>query len=266
MDDAVTATVLVADDEPIARRIIRTLLEPHPDFQVIGECRDGATAASLIRSLEPKVVFLDVQMPRLDGLGVLRVARPTPPPAVVFVTAYEQFAVRAFEAEAVDYLVKPFSDDRFHQTVDRVRRTLARQEAALLSRRLSGLLEPGPKDPSLRYRNRFLASLGRQAFSVPVEAVRWIEARGYYAKLHTGDKAHLVRHSLTALEGELDPRCFVRSHRGALVNLAFVTRIESSAGGECSLVLQDGTRLPVSGRRRRAVERCLGGNPPESRR
>jgi two-component system LytT family response regulator len=247
MDDAVApATVLVADDEPIARRIIRTLLEPHPDFQVIGECRDGAAAASLIRSLEPRVVFLDVQMPRLDGLGVLRAARPTPPPAVVFVTAYEQFAVRAFEAEAVDYLVKPFSDDRFHQTVDRVRRTLARQEA--------------------RYRTRFLASLGRQAFSVPVETVRWIEARGYYAKLHTGEKTHLVRHSLTALEGELDPRRFVRSHRGALVNLAFITRIESSAGGDCSLVLQDGTRLPVSGRRRRAVERCLGGNPPESRR
>ena len=227
--------VLIVDDEPLARDVIRGLLSRVEDVRIVGECGNGKHAIDAIRDLEPQLVFLDVQMPDLDGFGVLRAFPGDHPPVVVLVTAYDEFAVKAFEAEALDFLVKPFTDDRFYQAFERARRRLT---------------------PT--YRTRVLVSSGRRSTSIPVASVTWIAAEDYYARVYVGSASHLLRETLTALEEELDPRSFVRIHRSALVNVACVRALQRGADGRYTVVLRDGTRLGVSERRRAAVLKALG--------
>jgi two-component system LytT family response regulator len=277
--------VLIVDDEPLGRAGIRRLLDRHEDMQPVGECGDGYEAIAAIDQLSPDLVFLDVQMPELDGFGVLRSVGPARMPLVVFVTAYDEFAVRAFEVHAVDYLVKPVSDARFDVMLEGVRGRFAEGDALALTERLTGLLALAPtashrisgavpqagtggvdsggsgggrvSGPT----SRFLVSTGNRAVVVHARDIDWIQAEDYYAALHVGDKRYLIRDTMAALESRLDPATFVRIHRSALVNVDRVREIQRTKLGLYRVILVDGTQLPLSRRRRDHIESVLGRLP-----
>ncbi|MFN8651521.1 MAG: LytTR family DNA-binding domain-containing protein [Gemmatimonadales bacterium] len=238
-----TVRVLIVDDEPLVRRGIAALLALEPEVQVLGEARNGSEALTQIRALRPDLVFLDVQMPGLDGLGVLASLEEDERPAVVFVTAFDQYAVRAFDLHAVDYLLKPFDDARFRLALgrarDRLRRGATDTERASLSALLAELrAPPGPDRLAVREQG--------QVVLVPVDEIDWIEAADNYVRLHRGKQYHLLRESLNHLETTLDPRRFARIHRSAMVNLTRVRALEPVPGGEYDVILTDGRRLTLS--------------------
>ena len=238
---------LVVDDEPLARQTLRTLLEKERDVDVVGECGDGPSAVESIRARRPDLLFLDVQMPELDGFGVLSAVREAEVPAVVFVTAFGEHAVRAFDEEATDYLVKPFDDDRFGRALQRAR---TRVEAARLG--------PDAAAGTERWLERFGVECAGKITIVPVDTVEWIEAQDYYVQLHARGKEHLLRESLRNLETRLDPRRFARVHRSAIVNISCVKQLRRHTHGEYVLVLEDGTELKLSRTHRDQLQRLLG--------
>ena len=240
---------VIADDEPLGRLALRQLCAAHPDLEIVGEAGDGARAIELVQATSPDLLFLDIQMPELDGFDVLAELGPAVPPTI-FVTAHDSFAVRAFETAAVDYVVKPVGQARFDAAVARVRTALASHHAAERGRRAAGALAEAPK------LERLIARLGDRSTVIPIADIDWIEAQDYTAVVHTGAKSHVVRLSLAALESRLDPRAFVRIHRSALVHIARITGLEH--GDELVVVLASGAKLPVSRRRREALERALG--------
>jgi two-component system LytT family response regulator len=244
--------VLVADDEPLARRGVRQLLAPHRDITVVGEARNGAETLRALDELSPDLLFLDVQMPEMDGFEVLRARGADRMPAVVFITAHDRFAVRAFEAHALDYLVKPLHVERFEAALQRVRERLRLVEAAGLAARLAELLEAEKAEREKRGVDRLVGPNAMGELVVPVAEIDWIGADDYYACLHVGAKSHLLRESLSSLETRLDPRRFARVHRSAIVQ---IDRIRELRGDE--LLLLDGMRVVVSRRRRAAIESLL---------
>ncbi len=263
---------LIADDEPLARRGIRQLLEGHPDVIVAGECRNGRETLRALHSLAPDLVFLDVQMPQLDGFEVLRAFGAERMPAVVFVTAYDEFAVRAFEAHALDYLVKPVSEARFAEALRHVRERLRSNKAVELAQKLEALLathEGGGRRPAggespraERAVRRLVVPTASGEIVLDASEIDWIRAEDYYAAIYAFGKRHLIRESLASLEQRLDPTRFVRVHRSAIVSLDRVRELRSAGLGEWVVVLRDGTRVPVSRRRREQVAdviRRLGG-------
>lgn len=269
--------VLIVDDEPLARRGVRQLLEPYSDFTVVGEARNGRDALRALETLKPDLVFLDIQMPGLDGFGVLRSHGVDRMPAVVFVTAHDEFAVRAFEAQALDYLVKPLSEVRFRTTIARVRQRLQMADAVALASRLTALLATrtgGAGDPFAAAGARG-DSVNGGRIAVPTDTgellietgeIDWIEAEDYYAGIHVAGRHFRVRESLAALEARLEPSRFVRVHRSAIVRLDQVREIRLEPSGGSEVVLRDGTRLPVSRRRRaelRTLLRRSAGRPQE---
>jgi two-component system LytT family response regulator len=241
--------VIVVEDEPASRRVLVNLLAAHGDVRVIDQCRHGKQAVEAITALSPDLVFLDVKMPELDGFGVIAEVGAERMPPVVFVTAYDEFAVRAFDVHALDYLVKPFSDARFEATLRRARQRLAEAQAS----RLRALLDERGETLS-----RFSVRLGARSVVIAARDVEWIEAQDYYVVLHVGDAAHLLRHSIRALEGRLDPRRFARINRSAIVNLDHVRLLERRPVGHWTVRLGPRTELQVSRRRRAAVARLLG--------
>ena len=253
---------LIADDEPLARRGIRQLLEAHGDVRVVGECRDGRETLRALQAHVPDLLFLDVQMPEVDGFGVLRAHGPERMPAVIFVTAYDEFAVKAFEAHAVDYLVKPVNEARFAAALNRVRERMRSADALELARRLGALL--ATHDVAGEERNageqhrmrRLLVPTAAGDLLLDVDEIDWIQAEDYYAAVHARGKRHLIRESLNMLEARLDPARFVRVHRSAIVRVDRVRELRA-AHGESVLVLRDGTRVPVSRRRREHVTTLL---------
>lgn len=244
---------LIADDEPLARRGIRQLLATHSDVAVVGEARSGHETVRALRELKPDLLFLDVQMPDLDGFGALREIGPKNMPAVIFVTAYDEFAVRAFEAHALDYLVKPLGEARFAEAVDRVREKLRSASAVELSRTLSALLAFREKELA---RSRIRVPTPGGDLVLDADEIKWIEADDYYAAIHSTRGRHLIRESLSSLEQRLDGSQFVRVHRSAIVNVNQIRELRNE-GGETLLVLRDGARVPVSRRRRERVTRLL---------
>ena len=252
---------LIADDEPLARTTVRGLLAGYADVRIVGESRNGAETLGAIRRFAPDLVFLDVQMPELDGFGVLASLAGDVLPSVVFVTAYDDFAVRAFEEAALDYLVKPFTDERFHRTMARVRRQLGGADGDDLTRAVMALVAraKGNAPPPRAYLQRLLVSSGNRSVSVRMREVNWIEADDYYARLHITGGSYLVRQSLAALESQLDPESFVRVHRGAIVNIERVRELVRGDRGQLDILLQDDSRISVSERRREAVVARLGG-------
>jgi two-component system LytT family response regulator len=224
---------LIVDDEPLARRGIRQLLAPFPDVRVIGECRDGREAMRVLAGMKPDLVFLDIQMPGLDGMDVTRLRGTGRLPHIVFVTAHEEFAVQAFEAEALDYLVKPLSEARFRATMTRV---LARFRA-----------ETGGRIPVPTPEGELLLDAGE---------IDWIEAQDDHADIHAGRHRYRVRQSLTEFESRLDPARFARVHRSAIVRLDHVRELREEAQ-ETVVMLRDGTALPVSRRRRAQLKALL---------
>ena len=219
---------VVVDDEPLARASIVSLLRTDPEIQILRECSSGAEAVKVVRELRPSVLFLDVQMPGCDGFGVLEALGVDVPPAVVFVTAYDRYALKAFEAETLDYLLKPYDNARFFRVVARAK--------ALLARR--------PVEP-LRFERIMVRSAGRISF-LRVEEIDWIEAADYYSCLHVGARTHLLRRSMAELERDLETERFCRIHRSTIVNLTRVRDLCLDIGGEYEVVLRDETRLKVS--------------------
>jgi len=253
---------LVVDDEPLSRELIRKLLSSDAEVEIVAECPDGTRALDAISRLDPDLVFLDVQMPGVSGFDVVSRLDETRAPYIVFVTAYDRYAIRAFEVQAIDYLLKPISKERFFAGVERAKAAIrARRLGEAVQRmaslagefaRLQGALETLAPD----YLDEFRVRVGSVLRSIPAHEVTWIEAANQYARLHARDGRHLLSKSMAALEQQLDPRRFCRIHRSAIVNVAFVREVRSEKNGACSVLLTTGESLRL-GRRRRAVLSAL---------
>jgi two-component system, LytTR family, response regulator len=258
---------VIVDDEPLARRGVRQLLAAHPDIAVIGECRDGLEALEALVALSPDLIFLDIQMPGVDGLTVIRRHGVERMPAVILVTAHDEFAIQAFEAEALDYLVKPVSSARFDRALARVRERLRVRDLAASAARLQALLARSGGGPAVgaapaeppRSRPRIPVTTVSGRLLLDPEDIEWIEAEDYYVGVHAGGTRYRIRESLATLESHLDPAGFVRVHRSAIVRLAEIRelRLAGPPIGELAVVLRDGTTLPVSRRRLRYLRARL---------
>lgn len=235
-----TVRALVVDDEPLARANLSVLLRRDPTIEIVGECTSGMEALAEIRDKRPALVFLDVQMPECDGFDVLELLGAAPPAALVFVTAYDRYALRAFEAGALDYLLKPFDNARFDRTLERAKERI----------RLA-------KDAAGKQERLVIKSAGQILF-LRISEIDWIEAADYYACLHVGSKTHLLRRSMSDLERELDPDIFCRIHRSTIVNLNRVRTLVLNEDGERDVLLENGTTLRSSRRYRKHLQSRLG--------
>lgn len=239
-------TVLVADDEPLARERLRALLESIPEVREIRECRDGEETVAALREGGADLLFLDVQMPGLDGLQVLDALRRRELPPVVFVTAYDHYALEAFERHAVDYLLKPFDDERFHEAFERARRRLESDDLARIRDGLDGVLQVVQ-----RYREppaHVIVEKGERLVVVPTGRIDWMESEGNYVRLHAGDTSYLVRGTLGSVRDRLKSERFLQIHRAYVVAVDSVREIQRLFNGRYRVLLRDGTELPVSRR------------------
>ncbi len=253
---------LIVDDEPLARERIRKLVESDPDIEVVGECKNGRQAVSTIKSQTPDLVFLDVQMPELDGFGVLRRLNSSRVPCVIFVTAYDQYALKAFEVHALDYLLKPFDRRRFQKALDRAKSQIQKEKSGEINERLLGLLEDlkagAQPEEKQNYLDRLvIKSSGRVTF-LRTEEIHWIEAAGNYLCLHVGNESHLLRDTMNSLAAKLDPAKFVRIHRSTLVCIDRIKEIETWFNGEYVLILENGAKLHSSRGYRDKIYKLLG--------
>jgi two-component system LytT family response regulator len=230
---------LIVDDEPLARSNVSALLRSHAEVEIVGQCQDGAEALDEIRRLQPDIVFLDVEMPECDGFDVLEMLGTSMPPAVVFLTAYEKYALQAFDAGALDYLLKPVDSNRFDRALERAKERIASNRAAP---RVANILA--------------IKGLGGITF-VKIDQIDWIEASDYYCRLHISGKTHLLRRSMSELEKDLQPFSFCRIHRSTIVNLERVRGLELNENGEHDALLDDGTRLRLSRSHRRRFKSLL---------
>lgn len=235
---------LIVDDEPLARERIRTLLRDEADIQIVGECGDGPSAVKTIEQDSPDLAFLDIQMPGLDGFGVLRAVAKELMPVVIFVTAYDQHALKAFEAHALDYLLKPFKPARFKQAVQHAREQLAQRQAGDLSQGLLELLSQ--TKPKREFVSRIVVKSGERTLFVKAEQIDYAESAGNYVVLHAGKESHIVRETLGALEEKLDPKRFVRVNRATLVNVEQIRELQPMFRGEHVVLLQNGKTLPLT--------------------
>lgn len=252
--------VLIVDDEPLARRGIRARLKPLSDLEVLDDCEDGESAIKAIRLHHPDLVFLDVQMPGLSGFDMLKRLPKNRRPFVIFLTAYDEYALRAFEVHALDYLLKPIDSERFAEAIERARRQLKFQTADAIEERLRHLIDEQTTRKSPRpYIERFTIRSGKRITFVYAEEIDWIEAVGDYASLHVGNKNSLLRETLNALEPRLDPEKFVRIHRSAIVQLARICELRTLPNRELRLRLTSGADLKVSRTYRDRLDQWLSG-------
>ena len=261
--------VVVVDDEPLARRRILRLLADRAEFEVVGEFDSGRKAALAIPEIEPDLLFLDVQMPEMGGFEVLESLSRSRPPVVIFVTAFDEYAVRAFEVHALDYIMKPFDDDRFEEALVHARSQLRLESGETLRRRLTGVVralrdvdEDSRSLPAVpaggRWLERLLVRTQDRALFVRVSEIDWIEAADYNIRIHTPERTYTTRETLSGLAEKLDPRRFVRVHRSTIINIDRVREIQPYFHGAYVLTLQDGTEVRLSRSRRRALEEALG--------
>lgn len=249
--------VLVADDELPARQRLADLLRRDDQIASVSEAADGQTAVEMIQKDDPDLLFLDVQMPELDGLGVIDAIGASQMPLTVFVTAYDQHAIRAFEANALDYLLKPFSDERFEATMARAKARLDERSMREFGHRVMKMVNSAPPGPERRL-DRLVVKAGGTTRFIRVIDIDWIEAAGVYVTLHVGGKELLYRAALNDLAEKLDPRRFVRVHRSALINIESVLQLEPISHGEFEAVLKNGSRTRVSRTYRSQLEKRLG--------
>lgn len=238
-----TMHALIVDDEPLARSSLRVLLARDPAIERVTECDSGEKAVERLRELRPELVFLDVQMPEVDGFEVLERLGTDIPPAVVFVTAFDQHALRAFDAGALDYLLKPYTNARFGLALERAKEQVVRARAARSSAALP---------------TRLVVRSGRAVHFVELADIAWIESADYCVDLHVAGRTYALRRSMASVEAELEPAGFCRVHRTAIVNLAQVRALQAGADGETEVLLRDGRRLPTSRRHRAALQERLG--------
>jgi two-component system LytT family response regulator len=237
---------VIVDDEELGRDRIQSLLELQPDVEIIGVCADGASAVETIDRTQPDLVFLDVQMPGMDGFEVVENLEPATAPAIVFVTAHDGHAIRAFEIHALDFLLKPFDQARFEKALERARGRISRDQShePVIDPRIVSLLEELHEER--KYSERLIVKSSGRVFFVRTDEIDWVEASGNYVKIHTKSDAHLLRESMKNMEGKLDPRTFVRIHRSAIVNIDRIKELEPWFHGEYIVILRDGTRLTAS--------------------
>jgi two-component system LytT family response regulator len=238
---------VVVEDEPVARERLLALLGEESDVEVVGACGDGREAAAAIEKMAPDLVFLDVQLPEMDGVTLARSLDPERRPAVVFVTAHDEYALHAFEIHALDYLLKPFSAQRFRAALSYAREHLAQRRATTLGRQILDMLPEmqKPAAPSLTLDRLVVKSSGRIYF-VRTADIDWCEAEGNYVRVHVGPQQHLVRETMNRMETQLDPAQFVRIHRSTIVNVDRIQELRSSFNGEHVVLLRTGTRLTMS--------------------
>ena len=256
---------IIVDDEPLGRSRIATLLEDEDDIQIVAQCGDGMDALHVIREANPDLLFLDIQIPELTGFELLNSLDRLKPPVVIFVTAHDEFALQAFDVHALDYLLKPFDDERFQQALDRARAHLRKKDAASLRRRLRDFLserqELHPDElvalRPARSLSRIVVKQGDRILFIKVDDVDWIEAADYYAKIHVGTSTYLIRETLANLEAQLDPERFVRIHRSTIVNLDRVQEMQPWFHGAFVVLLEDGTELRLSRSRREHLQSRL---------
>jgi two-component system, LytTR family, response regulator len=235
---------IIVDDVELARERIKILLED-PEVEIVAECANGREAIEAIGRLRPELVFLDVQMPKVDGFEVVEAVGVEEMPAVIFVTAYDEYALRAFEVNAVDYLLKPFEQDRLNQAVARARRAIGRQTPpGEVEERLRRLLQEVRGEP--KYLRRVPVKSARETILIEAERIDWVSSAGHYLELHVGGETHLIREQLSRLEAKLDPERFVRIHRSVIVNLDRIKSLRPLFNGDHLVVLKDGRELNLS--------------------
>ena len=248
---------LIVDDEVLSRKKIRAFLQEHPEFQVVGECADGEQAVVDIKANKPDLIFLDVQMPGRNGFEVLGCIEDKFAPAVIFVTAFDKYAVRAFEVRALDYLLKPFNKARFAEALNRFRERGARLSGADRKEELKAVLQEIQRES--RESERIVVKSGSRSILLRKGSIEWVEAQGDYVKLHSGKESHLLRETMNALSDRLDPGRFVRIHRSRIVNVDYIREIRPLWGGDCAVLMRDGTELTMSRTYRTRFQSALYG-------
>jgi two-component system, LytTR family, response regulator len=245
---------MIVDDEPLARKRLSTLLHKEPDIEVVGEADGGTSAVELITSLKPDLVFLDIQMPGMDGFAVLRAIANTHVPLVVFVTAYDEHAIRAFEVQAVDYVLKPVVEKRFREAVRRALDRLGASGADAIRRQMAALLE---RLPASSPADRLAVRSGERTIFVRFDDIDWIDVEGDYARLHAGKDSYLLRETLTDLERRLPAARFIRIHRSFIVQSDRIQSVQPWFKGDYVIILRDGTRLQSGRTYRQRVQQLL---------
>lgn len=259
MNESPLIRVLVVDDEPLARRMLGEMLRSDSQVVIVGESSSGREAVEAIRTQAPDLVFLDVQMPELGGFEVLETLGKVPIPHVIFVTAYDQYAVRAFEVHALDYLLKPFDRERFDVCWQRARAQVLRERNGGVDQRILLLLEE--LKAGSRYLERLVIKSGGRIYFLETGEIDWIEAEGNYVSVHSGKKSHLLRETISSLESQLDPRKFVRIHRSSIVRIDRIQELQPWFHGEYRVILQNGTQLTLSRNYRDKLQEALGKLP-----
>jgi two-component system LytT family response regulator len=250
----VTIRVLVADDQPMARERLVSLLSAEPGVEVTATASSGPETVEVIRQSSPDLVFLDLQMPGMDGFKVIEAIGVDRMPPTVFVTAYDEYAVRAFEVQAIDYLLKPFGRQRFQSALARARKHLERDRQGELAQRLSELLRTGRSETT----ERLLVKAGGRVSFVDIDSIDWVEAEGNYVRIHSGSQVYLMRETMNGLIARIGERQFFRIHRSRIVNIARVKELIIAGGGDYQVLLWDGTRLGLSRLYRDALQAQLG--------
>jgi two-component system LytT family response regulator len=260
MTDSPLIRVLLVDDEPLAREMLREMLQGDPDAQIVGESCNGRDALEAIRTESPDLIFLDVQMPEVGGFEVLASLEKEKIPCVIFVTAYDQYAVRAFEVQALDYLLKPFDQERFDVSWQRAKAQLLRdRNGGGMDQRILALLQE--LKAGKNYLERLVIKAAGRIYFLETSEIDWIEAEGNYVSVHSAKKTHLLRETISSLEAQLDPRKFVRIHRSSIVRLDFIQELQPWFHGEYRVILKDGTQLTLSRNHRDKLQEALGKLP-----
>ena len=256
MTDALRIRALVVDDEPLAREMIREMLATDPEVEVVGECGNGREAIEAIKTSTPDLVFLDVQMPELGGFEVLESLDPNTTPYVIFVTAYDQYAVRAFEVHALDYLLKPFDRERFEVAWQRAKAQIKLDRTSRRDQDIIALLEELKAGP--RYLERLVIKNGGRVFFMHVQDIYCIEAEGNYVRVYDNQKGYLLRETISSLEEQLDPKQFLRIHRSAIVKIDRIKEMQPWFHGEYRIILENGKQLALSRNYRANLQEAVG--------
>lgn len=256
MSGSACIRTLIVDDESLARERIRDMLAADLQIEVVGDCANGQDAIAAIKLLSPDLVFLDVEMPGIDGFGVLEAISSERLPTIIFVTAYDQYAVRAFEVFALDYLLKPFDQERFDKALKRAKAQLSIEQNDALNQRILNALEAIKTRPV--HLERLVIKMNGHVFFIKAEEIDWLEAEGNYVRLHAGKESYLLRDTISALESQLDPKRFIRVHRSAIVNIDRITELQPWFHGEYRIILREGVQLTLSRTYREKLHDLLG--------
>lgn len=259
MPESSQIRVVIVDDEPLAREMLREMLQSDPQVTIVGESSNGREALDVINSTAPDLLFLDIQMPELGGFEVLENLGKAAIPHVIFVTAYDHYAVRAFEFHALDYLLKPFDQERFDLAWERAKVQILRERNGGVDQRILALLEE--LKAGSKYLERLVIKSAGRIYFLETQDIDWIEAEGNYVSVHSGKKAHLLRETISSLEAQLDPRKFVRIHRSSIVRIDRIQELQPWFHGEYRVILQGGTQLTLSRNYREKLQEALGKLP-----